>query len=146
MLAEAVCKLEGFTYSPSSSQEEYWMHGRSTERDFIYVTTQHLSATQLQVISDDVGDERTLLVMCSAFDADPDGYPNLTVKKIPQSILHKCEWGKDDYSLRVSNLPMLDPSTEESLEAASEARGKGAQRRKKREAGMTPLFDADGEA
>jgi adenine-specific DNA-methyltransferase len=146
MLAEAVCKLEGFTYSPSSSQEEYWMHGRSTERDFIYVTTQHLSSTQLQVISDDVGEERTLLVMCSAFDADPDGYPNLTVKKIPQSILHKCEWGKDDYSLRVSNLPMLDPSTEESLEAASVAQGKGSSRRKKREAGMTSLFDADGEA
>src|SRR5690606_17980938 len=40
MLAEAVAKLEGFRYEPSS--EEYWLHGRSTERDFIYVTTQTL--------------------------------------------------------------------------------------------------------
>lgn len=146
-LVHAVCKLEGFIYAPSSNREEYWIHGRSTERDFLYVTTQHLSATQLQVISDDVGDERTLLVMCSAFDADPNGYSNLTVKKIPQAILHKCEWGKDDYSLRVSNLPMLDPSTEESLEAAGVAQGKSgsSSRRKKPAADLTSLFDADGE-
>ena len=45
MLAEAVCKLEGFTYAPSDTI--YWQHGHSTERDFIYVTTQHLSADQL---------------------------------------------------------------------------------------------------
>ena len=38
MLAEALCKLEGFTYSPSDSQ--WWNHGYSSEQDFIYVTTQ----------------------------------------------------------------------------------------------------------
>ncbi len=38
MLAEALCKLEGFTYAPSDTV--YWQHGHSTERDFIYVTTQ----------------------------------------------------------------------------------------------------------
>ena len=38
MLAEAMCKLEGFTYAPSDTV--YWQHGHSTERDFIYVTTQ----------------------------------------------------------------------------------------------------------
>ena len=47
MLAEAVCKLEGFTYAPSDSV--YWQHGNSTERDFIYVTTQHLNHEQLQL-------------------------------------------------------------------------------------------------
>ncbi|HLA80054.1 MAG TPA: site-specific DNA-methyltransferase, partial [Thermoleophilia bacterium] len=40
MLAEALCKLEGFTYAPSETV--YWQHGHSTERDFIYVTTQNL--------------------------------------------------------------------------------------------------------
>ena len=29
MLAEAMCKFEGFTYAPSDT--EYWMHGHSTE-------------------------------------------------------------------------------------------------------------------
>ena len=40
MLAEAVCKLEGFVYAPSET--EYWRHGHSTETDFIFVTTQTL--------------------------------------------------------------------------------------------------------
>jgi hypothetical protein len=42
MLAAAVAKLEGFTYAPSA--DAYWQHGYSTETDFIYVTTQTLSA------------------------------------------------------------------------------------------------------
>ncbi|MCP9471973.1 MAG: site-specific DNA-methyltransferase [Nitrospira sp.] len=103
MLAEAVCKLEGFTYAPSDTV--YWQHGYSTERDFIYVTTQNLSHEQLQVLSDEVGEGRTLLVMCSAFRGKPDRYPNLTIKKIPKAVMARCEWGKDDYSLRVENLP-----------------------------------------
>ena len=48
MLAEAVCKLEGFTYAPSDTI--YWQHGHSTERDFIYVTTQNLSPDQLAAV------------------------------------------------------------------------------------------------
>lgn len=106
MLAEAVCKLEGFSYAPSDSI--YWQHGRSTERDFIYVTTQNLSAEQLAQLSDEVGPERSLLVLCSSFRPSKSGmeqYPNLTVKKIPKQILSRCEWGHDDYSLQVENLP-----------------------------------------
>jgi len=26
---------------------------------------------------------------------------NLTVKKIPKQVLSRCEWGHDDYSLKV---------------------------------------------
>jgi adenine-specific DNA-methyltransferase len=102
MLAEALCKLEGFTYAPSDSV--YWQHGHSTERDFIYVTTANLSHEQLQQLSDEVGPERSLLVLCTAFRARADLYPNLTVKKIPKQVLSRCEWGHDDYSLRVENL------------------------------------------
>jgi adenine-specific DNA-methyltransferase len=108
MLAEAVCKLMGFIYAPSESQ--YWMHGRSSETDFIYVTTQSLTHEQLAAISDEVGENRSLLVCCKAFRANPEAFPNLTVKKIPQAVLRKCEWGKDDYSLKVENLPMSAPA------------------------------------
>jgi len=104
MLAEAVCKLMSFTYGPSDSH--YWMHGRSSERDYIYVTTQSLTHEQLASIADEVGEERTLLICCKAFRANLDAFPNLTVRKIPQTVLRKCEWGKDDYSLHVANLPM----------------------------------------
>lgn len=106
MLAEAVCKLEGFDYDPSDLI--YWMHGHSTERDYIYVTTQILSREQLQLISDEVGDDRTLLIMCAAFKGNADDYKNLTIKKIPNTILTKCEWGHDDYSLQIENLPMAE--------------------------------------
>ena len=105
-LAEALCKLEGFTYAPSDAV--YWQHGTSTERDFIYVTTATLSHEQLQQLSDEVGPERSLLVLCTAFRSRGD-YPNLTVKKIPRQVLSRCEWGHDDYSLQVENLPKAPP-------------------------------------
>jgi adenine-specific DNA-methyltransferase len=107
MLAEAVCKLEGFTYAPSDTI--YWQHGHSTERDFIYVTTQNLRHDQLQQLSDEVGSDRTLLVLCAAFRGKADRYQNLTIKKIPTAVLSRCEWGRDDYSLKVENLPKAPP-------------------------------------
>jgi adenine-specific DNA-methyltransferase len=103
MLAEALCKLEGFNYAPSDAI--YWQHGYSTEQDFIYVTTQNLSHAQLQQLSDEVGDNRSLLVLCTAFCGKPEAFQNLTVKKIPRAVLSRCEWGHDDYSLKVENLP-----------------------------------------
>ena len=106
MLAEALCKLEGFTYAPSDTV--YWQHGYSTERDFLYVTTASLTHEQLLQLSDEVGPDRTLLVLCTAFRGRGD-YPNLTVKKIPRQVLSRCEWGHDDYSLQVENLPQAPP-------------------------------------
>jgi len=130
MLAEAICKLEGFTYAPSDTV--YWQHGRSTERDFIYVTTQTLTREQLQRLSDEVGEGRSLLVMCGAFRVkNLDAFPNLTVKKIPKAVLSRCEWGKDDYSLQIKNLPMKaveppaerEPTPEERPRTRAERRG-----------------------
>jgi adenine-specific DNA-methyltransferase len=117
MLAEAVCKLMGFTYAPSD--QNYWMHGRSSEQDFIYVTTQSLSHEQLRAISDEVGEKRSLLICCKAFRSNNlDAFQNLTVKKIPQAVLRKCEWGKDDYSLNVANLPIAPKVMEETRQQA----------------------------
>lgn len=107
MLAQAVCKLEGFTYAPSDTV--YWQHGHSSERDFIYVTTQNLNQDQLQALSDEVGEDRSLLVMCPAFRGKPDRFPNLTIKKIPKTVITRCEWGHDDYSLKIENLPQAPP-------------------------------------
>jgi adenine-specific DNA-methyltransferase len=107
MLAEALCKLEGFVYAPSDTI--YWQHGHSTERDFVYVTTQNLSPDQLQQLSDEVGSDRSLLVLCTAFRGKAERWANLTVKKIPRAVLSRCEWGHDDYSLSVENLPKAPP-------------------------------------
>lgn len=107
MLAEAVCKLEGYTYAPSDAL--YWQQGHSSEKSYIYVTTQHLSREQLTQLNDEVGSGRSLLVCCAAFRGKPENYPHLEIKKIPKAVLAKCEWGHDDYSLRIENLPKAPP-------------------------------------
>lgn len=115
MLAEAICKLEGFAYAPSDTV--YWQHGRSTEKDFVYVTTQTLTRAQIQKLSDEVGEGRSLLIMCAAFRVkNLDAFPNLTVKKIPNAVLSRCEWGKDDYSLEIKSLPIKAPEPDEAQE------------------------------
>lgn len=106
MLAQAVCKLEGFAYDPSP--EVYWQQGRSSESDFIFVTTQTLSAEELATLSSEVGEGRTLMILCSAWRGNADQWSNLTLRKIPNHIRNKCEWGHDDYSLNVANLPMTE--------------------------------------
>jgi adenine-specific DNA-methyltransferase len=116
MLAEAMCKHFGFTYAPS--KEHYWQHGSSSETDFIYVTTNSLTHDQLRTISEEVGPERTLLICCKAFQgANADEFGNLTIRKIPGAILDRCEWGKDDYSLKIEALPMLEDEPEVDAEA-----------------------------
>ena len=109
MLSAAMCKLEGFSYAPSEGL--WWQHGHSSERDFIVVTTQTLSAEQLEALSTEVGEDRSLLVCCAAYrgvtpEQAAGRWPNLTIKKIPKMVKSRCEWGHDDYSLNVANLPM----------------------------------------
>ncbi|KYK82479.1 type III DNA modification methylase [Aggregatibacter actinomycetemcomitans serotype e str. SC936] len=93
-------------------------HGYSSENDFIYVTTQTLTAEQLQALSEEVGASRSLLICCSAWrgitvEKAAERFPNLSLKKIPKMILARCEWGHDDYSLNVANLPMAENEPEE---------------------------------
>lgn len=107
MLAEAVCKLEGYTYAPSDTL--YWQHGHASEKSFIYVTTQHLTREQLTQLNDEVGASRSLLICCGSFRGKAEQFPNLEIKKIPKAVLAKCEWGHDDYSLQVENLPKAPP-------------------------------------
>jgi hypothetical protein len=64
-----------------------------------------MTPQQLAKLSDEVGPQRSLLVCCAAFRGDASAFPNLTVKKIPKAVLAKCEWGHDDYSLEIQNLP-----------------------------------------
>jgi adenine-specific DNA-methyltransferase len=138
MLAEAVCKLENFSYAPS--QEIWWQHGRSTERDFIYVTTQTLTQPQLAQISEEVGPDRTLLVCCGSFRANANAFPNLTVKKIPKAVMHRCEWGRDDYSLSIAALPEAAASVTETEDALLPSRRRRAARKG---SGSPTLFALD---
>lgn len=128
MLAEALCKLEGFRYAPDA--QVFWMHGRATETAYLYATDQSLTTEQLEYLSAQVGPERSLTICCAAWRGNQDQYPNLTLRKIPQAVFAKCEWGRDDYSLNV-----------EELTPAPRTRGEGPKRPKKQKSVQElPLF------
>ena len=139
LLAKAVCKLEGFHYSPSDTV--YWQHGYSTESDFIYATTQNLTRQQIEALAEDVGPNRSLIVFCSAYRIrNVDEFPNLTLKTIPKTVLSHCEWGKDDYSLEIKELAPA-PIAEDSDQAPKPAR---RSRKKPTSSSQQSLFDTDG--
>jgi adenine-specific DNA-methyltransferase len=139
MLAEAVCKLNGFSYEPSDTH--FWQHGHSTESDFIYVTTQTLTREQLAKISEEVGESRSLLICCGAFRVKADTFPNLTLRKIPKAVLTRCEWGRDDYSLKVNELPLEEVKPE--AIAPEKKNGKPVRTKQQRRAtqGQLGLFE-----
>ena len=66
MLAEALCKLEGFTYAPELGTS---IGSKATPRNETSSTSPRSSLRheQLQQLSDEVGEGRTLLILCSAF-------------------------------------------------------------------------------
>ena len=139
MLAEAMCKIMGFTYAPSD--ELYWQQGHSTENDFLYVTTQTLTREQLERLNEEVGEHRSLLICCAAFRGKSDGFPRLTIKKIPSAVLAKCEWGHDDYSLNVANLPKAAPKVES---ATSSSEHGLTPKQARRRSAQPNLFSIDG--
>lgn len=107
MLVAAVAKLNGFFYSPDP--EVFWKQGKNVENSFIYITTQYLTAKELDDIARDLPDYEKLLICAPAFDTGlGKRYDNIDVKKIPQSVLNKCEFGKDNYNLNIVNPPELD--------------------------------------
>ena len=105
MLAAAMAKQEGFKYQPHEST--YWKQGQSSEQDFIFTTTQFLTVEALDSIKDEMQPGETLLICCKSFQTACKGkYTNITIKKIPLMLLGRCEFGKEDYSLNIINLPM----------------------------------------
>ena len=107
MLVAAVAKLHGFTYAPDT--EVFWKQGRNQDNSFIYVTTQYLTVAQLDNLARDLLEYEKLLICAPAFDVGlGKRYDNINVRKIPQSVLSKCEFGVNSYSMNVVNTPELD--------------------------------------
>jgi adenine-specific DNA-methyltransferase len=105
MLSAAMAKHEGFLFQPDETI--YWKHGKSTEKDFIFTTTSFITVEMLDKIQEEMLPEESLLICCKAFqEVCTDRYPNITIKKIPIMLLGKCEFGKEDYSLNIINVPV----------------------------------------
>lgn len=112
MLAAAMAKQEGFKYQPHEST--YWKQGQSSEQDFIFTTTQFLTVEALDSIKDEMQQGETLLICCKSFQKECKGkFGNITIKKIPQMLLGRCEYGKEDYSLNIINMPLSEQDLED---------------------------------
>jgi adenine-specific DNA-methyltransferase len=112
MLAAAMAKQEGFSYQPNT--EKYWKQGFSSEQDFIYTTTQFVTVELLDQLHDQLQEDDSLLICAKKFQQECAGrFKQIALKKIPQMLLGKCEFAKDDYNLNIINPPVL---TEEELE------------------------------
>jgi adenine-specific DNA-methyltransferase len=104
MLAAAMTKQEGFHYSPDESI--YWKQGKSSEKDFIFTTTRFVTVEMLDKLHDEMQPDESLLVCCKSFKKEcQNRHANISIKKIPQMLLGRCEFGKEDYSLNIVNLP-----------------------------------------
>lgn len=107
MLAAVMAKQEGFTYLPDTSI--YWKQGKSSEQDYIFTTTQFITLENLDAIHNQMAKDESLLICCTAFQSECNNrHPNITIRKIPQMLLGRCEFGKDDYSLNIINLPKME--------------------------------------
>jgi adenine-specific DNA-methyltransferase len=102
-LAAAMAKHEGFHFMPDETY--YWKQGESTEKDFIFTTTNFVSVEFIDMIHSEMKEDESLLICCTSFSKAADKYPNITIKKIPKMLLGRCEFGKEDYSLNIVNLP-----------------------------------------
>ena len=107
MIVAAVVKLNGYNYAPSS--KEFWKQGYGSDNSYIFVTTQFFAGDMLDSIAKDVGALSRLLICAPAFEVGLNKrYDNIDVKKIPQTILDKCEYGVADYNLNIIDPPEYD--------------------------------------
>ena len=105
-LAAAMAKHEGFRFQPDETY--YWKQGQSTEKDYIFTTTNFVSVDLVDTIQSEMKSDESLLICCTSFSKAADKYPNITIKKIPKMLLGRCEFGKEDYSLNIINMPRED--------------------------------------
>lgn len=107
MLAAAVALNEGFDYKPD--EEIFWKQAKGSEDSYLYTTTKHITVKYLDSIANMMGDKEFLIIACKSFDANLNtAYKNISLKKIPQLLLEKCEFGKDNYNLNIINPPVVE--------------------------------------
>ena len=107
MLAAAVALHEGFTYKPNSDM--FWKQSVGNEKSYLFVTTRHLNSNFLDSIKDSMEDDEYLIIDCRSFESGLDkAYDHITLKKIPQMLLSRCEFGKTDYNLNIVHPPVYE--------------------------------------
>ena len=112
MLASAVALHEGFIYQPDN--EYFWKQSIGNEKSFLFVTTRHLDARFVDSIQSSMRDDEFLIIACKSFSKDIEKrYSNITIKKIPQMLLNRCEFDKENYNLNITNPPSYEEEEED---------------------------------
>lgn len=112
MLAAAVALHEGFEYSPDD--EFFWKQSRANENSYLFVTTRHINDPYIESIKSTMEEEEYLVIACKSFEGDLKGkYSNITIKKIPQMLLSKCEFDRDNYDLNIISPPIYEDYEDE---------------------------------
>lgn len=107
MLAAAVALHEGFSYQPSDNL--FWKQSTGNENSYLFVTTRHLTGAYLDSIKNTMEDGEYLVIACRSFESGLEkAYQNITIKKIPQMLLNRCEFGKTDYNLNIVHPPVYE--------------------------------------
>ena len=100
LLVRAMCKLLGYTFSPSDT--EYYKQGVGTGRNYLYVTTQMMSAGVIRQIASHLGTNDSLTIATRKYESGAESADSrITIKKIPQSVLKACQYGKKEYLLPI---------------------------------------------
>ncbi|MBU4304365.1 MAG: site-specific DNA-methyltransferase [Candidatus Omnitrophica bacterium] len=111
-LIRAMCKLMNYTFSPSPS--DYWRQGKGQGNNSIYVTTQMLSVAMVQQIVSHLSINETLLICPKKYEPGCEKVDGrITIKKIPQSILKACHFGKKEYLLPIKERAIEEIDEEE---------------------------------
>ena len=114
-LIQAMCKLMNFKYQPS--QEQYWKHGVSSGKNYLFVTTQILTCALVAQIASHLGENETLIICSKNFESGADKIDaRIAVKKIPQSVLKSCHFGKKEYLLPIKENKALEELSHNEIE------------------------------
>ena len=71
-------------------------------------TTQEVIIS-LNGLTEDISKGEYLVIACRSFDGGLEkAYSNITIKKIPQMLLSRCEFGKTDYNLNIVRPPVYE--------------------------------------
>jgi adenine-specific DNA-methyltransferase len=109
LLAAAMARHEGFSYSPDDTV--VWKQGFATENHFIFTTTNTITPDVVEQILSEMKPEESLRICCTAFiEGCNEISSRIEIKKIPEVLLGKCEFGKEDYctDTNIINMP-ADP-------------------------------------
>ena len=79
------------------------------EKSYLFVTTAHITSQYLDSIHGSMAEGEFLVIAAKSFDRGIErAYKEIAVKKIPQMLLERCEFGVENYNLNIVHPPVYE--------------------------------------